>query len=256
MRRRTLLLGTAATMAAAGCSRATGASPSASLAVVPSGPAPVVSWSLTGGYLSAGRLALRPARLVVYATGEVIADAAYRSDLPAADVASLITRLTGDLQNTDVAKRRDSVAVVADAPITVFSVRSAHGTYAATAASLDELRAKSAYAAAMYDARDRIGSTHQRVVSSGQPYTADRVRLVLEVATSAATEVQPWPTGIDLPQRNRARDVTIVDLDAQPARNAVRQLSRDLDLNGGWSAYLTPEGELLRACWRYLLPHE
>jgi hypothetical protein len=251
------VLGAAAVFAAAGCSRSGGSQPTPdSDVVLPTGPAPVVSWSLTGGYLTAGRLALRPPRLAIYADGVVVADAAYRSDLTTSAIADLVARVAEDLRGSNVTKRRDGVAPVADASVTVLSVRSGRGTQSATAEGLDELREKDGYPTALYDARDRIAAVHQRVVSTGQPYTADRVRLVTESGSAEATQPQPWPTAITLPLQQAAGDVRLADLTGQCAKDTVRLVARDLDLNGAWTAYRTASGGVVRASWRYLLPDE
>ena len=237
MRRRILMLGLATVMAIAGCSNAGGTTgnPTSNTAI-PAGTAPVVSWSLSGGDLAAGQLALRPPRLVVYATGEVIADAAYRSDLPNADIASLIARLSEDLRGSDATKRRDGVLAAPNAPTTVLSVRSNRDTISASAAGLDELRQKDGYPATLYDARDRIEAIHERVVSSGQPYTADRILLVTETDLVDAPAPEPWPSSITLPVREGPGNVRIENLDGQYARDTVRLMARDLDLNGAWPA--------------------
>ncbi|MBT8225215.1 MAG: hypothetical protein HKP61_00270 [Dactylosporangium sp.] len=257
MRRRTLLLGVAATFAATGCSSANGStSTPVGGTAVPGGPDPVVRWVLTGGGLAAGQIALRPPRLAVYGNGEVIADAAYRSDLPAEDIAELIAQLSENLRGPAATKRRDDLPVIASASTTEFSVRSAHGTYNARAEALDELRQQEGYPTALYDARDRIGAVHQQVVASGQPYTARRVRLVIQVGPAQTDEILPWPATIELPAGAAQDEVRLADLDGQHARNVVRTVSRDLDLNGTWKAYRTASGMPLRASWRYLLPDE
>jgi hypothetical protein len=258
MRRRIILLGMAVTAIIAGCAHSggTAGSPQTRAAAVPSGTGPLVSWSLSGGNLAAGQQALRPPRLVVYATGVVVADATYRSDLPSTDVADLVSHLYGDLRTADAAKRRDGVAVPGDAPTTIFSVRTTHGAVSARAVALDELRQKSGYGTSLYDARDRIDALHQRVVSAGQPYTADRILLVAESDVNDASAPLPWPDSITLPTRAAPGDVHIEDLDGQGASAAVALMTRDLDLNGAWPAYRTSADTVVRASWRYLLPDE
>jgi len=242
----------------AGCAQSggTAGSPETQAAAVPSGTGPVVSWSLTGGNLAAGQLALRPPRLVVYATGVVVADATYRSDLPSTDVADLVSHLYGDLRTADATKRRDGVAVPEDASTTTFSVHTTQGSVSASAMALDELRQKSGYGTSLYDARDRIDALHERVVSAGQPYTADRILLVAESDLNDAPAPLPWPDSITLPTREAPGNVRIEDLDGQAASKAVALMTRDLDLNGAWPAYRTSADTLVRASWRYLLPDE
>src|SRR5512133_3491984 len=110
MRRRTLLLGAASTLLAAGCSETEGSQPVRVAPVtIPDGTAPIASWILEGGVAAPGALALRPPHLVVYPRGPVIADAAYRSDLTADDLASLISDLSETLRGPDAAKRKEGV---------------------------------------------------------------------------------------------------------------------------------------------------
>mgnify|MGYP003493067417 FL=1 len=215
-----------------------------------------MAWSLTGGYLSAGRLALRPPRLAIYADGSVIADATYRSDLTSATIADLITQLQTDLHGTDVTWRSDEIAQVVDAPVTVLTIRSTQGSQVTSAAAVDELRAKNGYPAELYDALDRLLGIHQRVVTAGQPYTSTRVRLVTEPGSTAPTPPQPWPSTLAMPQRQGMGGARLDDLDDQRAREAVRTVTRDVELNGAWTGYRTPSGEIVRASWRYLLPDE
>lgn len=261
MRRRTLLLSTAALAAASGCSHSGGTQPSSSALPATPGSEPVITWALTGGYPSTGRLALRPPRLVVYPDGEIIADAAYRSDLTNPDLTELVAKVAAALKGTDPAKRREGVSLVANAETTVLTLRTAAGTVTARAPALDELRSKNGYPAALYDARDRIMTVQQRVVSASQPYTADRVLLVLEVCSSSPlAEVEPWPAAISLPQETSPEavqaGVQTLALDGQNARDVVRLIARDLDSNGSWAVYRTTSGQILRACWRYRLPNE
>lgn len=257
MRRRTLLLGAAAALVAGGCSRSGGTtSRTTARATIPPGTAPVACWALDGGSTPAGLLALRPPRLAVYRDGQVIADAAYRSDLPAEDVATLITRLADDLHGPEAAKRRDGVSPGSEAPTTVLTVRSTRGNFSARAVALDELRDREGYPSSLYDARDQLGTVHERVVSAGQPYTAERVRLVAEYDRRTPAEIRDWPQAVDPPADAVASGVHAVDLSGDAARNVVRSLVRDLDLNGAWPAYRTADGRVLCATWRYLLPDE
>jgi hypothetical protein len=263
MRRRTLLLSTAALAAASGCSHSGGTQPASSPQPRTTGSEPVITWALTEGYTSAGRRALRPPRLVIYPDGQVIADATYRSDLSDATITDLVAKVAEDHKGPDPAKRKDGLSAVANTATTVFTVRTSNGTCTASAQSLDELRPKGGYPAALYDARDRIATVHQRVASSGQPYVSDQVLLVLEPLTSSPVAgVQPWPADLKLPAAAASpsgtmpSEVQTVTCSGQNARDVVRLIARDLDANGSWQVYRTSTGQLLRASWRYRLPNE
>lgn len=276
MRRRTFLIGAAATLAAAGCDHSDNPVQSRRLpAAVPSGAAPVVIWSLDGGMTPAGLLALRPARLVAYRDGSAIADAAYRSNLARQEIVDLVNDLSEALKNSGTTRRKSGVTPDASAPTTVLSVRSAAGTFSARLAALEELRAKEAYSATLYATLDKVAAVHERVVGSGQPYTAERVRLVIQDAairservSARATsdpsaggelgggEAGAWPAAIAVPDGQNEDGVRVVDADADHAREIVRSLPRDLDMTGAWPVYQLPDGRRVHAAWRYLLPDE
>jgi hypothetical protein len=246
----------AATLVAAGCTRSSEpvSSPSTKHAV-PTGAASVVSWSVLGGSPATGLVALRPPRLAVYPGGEVIADATYRSSLATSDLGKLLDRLSTALAKPDAGKRKSGVAPTAGAPTTALAVRTVAGTYSVSAESLDELRVEKAYLPELYDARDRLADLHERVVSSGQPYTAIRVRLVTARRQVEGTEVRNWPVALVIPASSGDDGIGIVDLTGEAAREVMR-LPRDLDLNGAWQAYRAPDGRQFCASWRYLLPDE
>ncbi|HLL66979.1 MAG TPA: hypothetical protein VK453_14930 [Micromonosporaceae bacterium] len=264
--RRAVLLGVVAALLTAACSAHGSADVTPTQTPVPGGSGPVASWELTGGYSAAGVLTLRPRRLVVYPNGEAVADAAYRTDLAAADVAELVGALADDL-SAPVTDRRTGLPSVLDAPTTVLTVRSTTGSYTARTEGLDELREERGYPDQLYDARDRLSALHKRIVAAGQPYTAERVRVVAEPVGSAppgddgsalpsADAARPWPAALPVPDRQGTDTARIADLDGDRARDAVRLLERDLDLNGAWRTYRTGDGTLLRASWRYLLRDE
>lgn len=257
MRRRTLLLGAASALLAAGCSETEGSKPVPVAPVaIPDGTSPVALWVLEGGAAAPGALALRPAHLVVYPQGPVIADAAYRSDLLADDLASLISDLSETLREPDAAKRKDGISTEAQAPTTVFAVRSPKGTYSVRAASLEELRAKQAYPEPLYSTRDRIAAVYQTVVSSGQPYSAERVRLVVANSGPSAGEVRDWPAGVAIPTGYDKDGVAVINAQGDHAKEIVRSLTRDLDPNSSWPTYQLSDGTTVLANWRYLLPND
>jgi hypothetical protein len=203
-----------------------------------------------------GMLALRPARLVIYADGETIADAAYRSRLESSELSALLDHLVADMRSPDVGKRKSASPTIADTPTTVFKVWAGSSTLTVSADGLDEFREIGMYTSPLYDIRDRLGTVYKDVVATAQPYLADRVRVVTELATSGKSA--PWPQQLQVPNESdpASDDVKRADLDGQAARDAVRLLTRDLDQRGAWPTYRTPDGHLVRASWRYLLPNE
>jgi hypothetical protein len=264
--RRTLFSAAAVVLAGAataGCDPASGAGAGQSPTTNPPDGTPVASWELTGGAATAGLLALRAPRLVVFADGETIADAAYRSRLASDELRGLLDHLVASLRMPGATKRRSGSPSIVDAPTTVFKVWTGHATLAASADGLDEQRDNGTYSSALYDARDRFGLVYKNVVATAQPYLADRVRVVTQDAPAATTaEPTPWPaelvvpTGSAVPTAGTGSGVRRADLDGQAARSAVRLLTRDLDQRGAWPTYRTGDGRLVQASWRYLLPNE
>lgn len=262
MQRRTLLRGIlaagglgAAGLSTTGCRPApSGATPGTGPSTPPGG-APVALWKMTGGYVDRGLSALRPPRLAVYADGEVIADATYRMTLPADELATLLGKLVSDLKAPTTGRPSGSATGVVDAPTTVLRVWSGSTQLEAAAVGLDELRDRNVYSAAVYAARDRMGTLHRKVASTAQPYLAERVRVVVDTGTEAP-DMRPWPSTMTIPSATGPDVARVADLDGDPAREAVRLLTRDLDHRGDWPTYQTADGRLLRASWRYLLPDE
>jgi hypothetical protein len=268
-----MLLAALTVLLAGGCAANGTVGPSTSQSQIAPGSDPVASWRLTGGYTLAGVLTLRPPRLVVYPDGQTIADAAYRTDLSADEVSQLVDDLVADLRGTAVSRRASTGSTIVDAPTTVLTVRSPSGTFSASAEGLDELRESGGYSDQLYAARDRLDALHRRIVVAGQPYTSERVRVVVDRASqdgasadhgagapiggaSSTGATPPWPVELKLPEKPGQGDALVADLDGQSARDAVRLLNRDLDLNGAWQTYKTVDGSLVRASWRYLLPDE
>src|SRR5262249_53755444 len=99
--RRSVLAQAVAVVAAAAtgaCTPASGASPIDKPTQAPPSDRPIASWTLTGGFTTAGVRALRPPRVVIYSDGEAIADAAYRTRLDLDDLQSLLNHLASDLR--------------------------------------------------------------------------------------------------------------------------------------------------------------
>ena len=256
--RRRLLSAAAAVLTTAtvgGCDKANGAKPAPTPTSQPPPNTPVASWALIGGFNRPGVLALRPARLVVFADGEAIADAVYRAQLDPDELKDLVDGLLAALTQPDVQKGRSDAPSVIDAATTRLEVWSGTAPVVVSAEALDELRDTDGYPRALYDARDRLAAVHKSVAETAQPYLADRVRVVAEPAGTDASETRTWPVEVTLGPADD-KSVQRADLTGEAARSAVRMLTRDLDQRGAWPAYRTGGGKLIQASWRYLLPNE
>ncbi|MFG2036900.1 hypothetical protein [Dactylosporangium sp. NPDC048998] len=271
--RRGLLAGVLTTATLSACESAPSVMPTTPTpSFDPPGDAPVAVWELTGGLSAAGTAALRPPRLVVYGDGDAIADAAYRSRLDPDQLRTLAGVLADDLRSTAAQKKPTVTPTILDAPVTKVSVWSPSGTLTFTAEGLDELKADHLYADVLYDARDRLAAVHKTVSATAQPYLATRVRVVAVLALdgtagstgigspvaadpSASSSTTSWPADVRLPAPDR-EGLRKADLDGDAARVAVRMLTRDLDQRGAWPVYRMPDGTVVRASWRYLLPNE
>ncbi|MEV8512900.1 hypothetical protein [Dactylosporangium sp. NPDC051484] len=269
--RRGLLVGILTTATLSACESAPGVTPTPTPSFDLPGDAPVAAWELTGGLSAAGIAALRPPRLVVYGDGDAIADAAYRSRLDPGQLRALAVALADDLRSTGAQKKPTIIPTIADAPVTKVSVWSPSGTLTFAAEGLDELKADRLYADVLYAARDRLAAVHKTVSATAQPYLATRVRVVAVPGldgTAGSTGIDPvtadpsasasttaWPADVLLPAPDR-EGLRKADLDGDTARAAVRMLTRDLDQRGAWPVYRMPDGTVVRASWRYLLPHE
>ncbi|WP_433216548.1 hypothetical protein ACQP00_08010 [Dactylosporangium sp. CS-047395] len=267
--RRGLLAGLLAAAALAACDDAPGVTPAPTDSFDPPQDQPLATWELTGGLTAAGMAALRPPRLVVYGDGDAIADATYRSRLDPDQLRTLANSLADDLRTGASQKKPTPTPTIVDAPVTRVSVWSPTGPLAFTAEGMDELKPDHVYADVLYDARDRLATVHKAVSSTAQPYLATRVRVVAVPALigqagtgspvvpdpSPSATVAAWPADIALPSPD-AEGLRRADLDGDPARAAVRMLTRDLDQRGAWPSYRMPDGTVVRASWRYLLPNE
>jgi hypothetical protein len=195
--------------------------------------------------------------LVVFADGSAIADAAYQSRLDDATLGSLLSHLVQALVDPAATATRTPVPSIVDQTVTVLGVWTGRDTFELRVTGLDELRNRGVYGSAVYDARDRLAAVYSTVTSTALPYLSDRVRVVTGAAATGAAAT-PWPPELAVPRQPSPIDASIhqADLDADAARAAVRLLTRDLDHKGGWPAYRLPDGTLVQASWRYLLPSE
>ncbi|MER7002717.1 hypothetical protein ABT297_06685 [Dactylosporangium sp. NPDC000555] len=269
--RRGLLAAVLATATLSACDSPPGATSTPTPSFNPPGDAPVAVWELTGGLSAAGIAALRPPRLAIYGDGDAIADATYRSRLDPDQLRALTVALADDLRSTGAQKKPAVTPTIVDAPVTKVSVWSPSGPLTFTAEGLDEVKADHLYADVLYVARDRLAAVHKTVSATAQPYLATRVRVVavpvldgtagspgigpIAADPSASALMTAWPADVSLPTTDR-EGLRKADLDGDAARVAVRMLTRDLDQRGAWPAYRMPDGAVVRASWRYLLPSE
>jgi hypothetical protein len=150
--------------------------------------------------------------------------------------------------------RRPGAPIIADAPATRFAVRATHGTlFTAEVEALGEYRPDHAYPQRLYRLSDHLSAVHRRVLSTGATYRPAAVRLVAVVdSASAPSTAAEWPQGIPVPRISQSAFVGQVALRGPVARTVIRKIPR----RNPWPAYRSSDGRLLRAAWRFLLPHE
>jgi hypothetical protein len=218
------------------------------------GPAPLVEWDLTGGFVGPGFDLLRPPVLVIYPGGLAIADAARRLRLDRPEQEYAAGHALTVLRNPANGHRRPGAPVIADVPATVFQARGATGhRYSIRADGLAESRGSHAYPAPLYSLLDHLSSLRDRILKSGQQYRGSGVRLVAVPAPGATGAVR-WPTGVPVPTLPDTGVSGYRDLGGTAARAVLDSMPRRDPWQ--WAVYRLPDGRLLRATWRYLLPHE
>jgi hypothetical protein len=254
MRRRTLLLaGGGMILAAAGCGTAR---PGTSPVALPSGgTGPVAYWRRRGAMMAPRLDNMRPFLLVVYPDGQAISNVSHTLSLTRADLDDLVTRLAGDLSGQPATANPRGGSRVMDAGITIFGVRTTAGEQTVSADGLDELRDARAYPAALYAARDLLGSLADRVTQQGRPYTADRIRLFAGPTggPGESNTTGGWPSGVPVPTITDRYGVRHVDLAGTPAATVTGSVPPE-EFN--WSTLRSPTGEILAVSWRFLLPDE
>lgn len=211
---------------------------------------PVAEWLRVGGLVAPGLIAVRPPMLVVYADGQVIADAAHELRLPSAEVKALVQALEHDLAGQPAtASPQQGSPRIYDVPTTVLGVDSGGGMREVHVPYFEHGTAR--YDAALVTARDRLARLADRVAAQGRNYSTDRVRVSIEQVTAPATSAKPLPEGVPLPPETQAHSGS-KDYKGNKAHTIVRLIPRD----GSWHVYRTSTGKHLALSWRYLLPHE
>jgi hypothetical protein len=215
----------------------------------------VALWRLDGGFVRASTTAIRPVRLAVFADGRAIADATRVIRLSSTEMTELLTALTQDLGNQPpTATPSSGSPAVADAPDAVLGVIKDSALKTVRVPAMDVLAPSHSYDARLVDARDRMAKVAERAVAGGTDYTADRIRVVAEQATSEAGKPRPWPSGVPVPTVTSGVGAEVLSGDS--ARNAARVLPRDTAQPGNRQAFKGPSGTPIAVSWRYLLPGE
>jgi hypothetical protein len=218
-------------------------------------PVPVVEWALVGGFVAPAFVVLRPARLVAYPDGVAIADADRTLRLSRAELDVVRRHAANVLGNPANLRRRRGAPIIADAPATLFRASAPDGRrYRAQVEALEESRADRAYPRPLYGLLDRLTGVHGRVVTSGQPYRPDAVLLVVVGADPDPGTVPAWPDGVPVPALDGPLPYGLARLRGAVARRLVNAIPQGDPWQ--WPAFRTPDGRVLRAAWRRLLPHE
>jgi hypothetical protein len=197
---------------------------------------------------------MQPYQVVVYHDGQAIVELAHTLQLTGAELDDLVSRLAGDLRGQPSSVTPRGGLRVMDAGATELGVRTASGTLTVRADALDEMRQFDAYPAALYTARDLLGSLADRVRRDGSAYRSGRIRLFAQPAGGEPFDaVGRWPSGVPVPTTVDGYGVRHVDLAGGQAQTLMRTLTPQ---QVNWSPVRTPSNELLLISWRYLLPDE
>jgi len=245
-------LGLAAVLLVAGCAQAP-----AGPVVIPtvSGQAPatttVAEWLEAGGDTSAGWLAIRASRLIVYADGTAIADANRTLALTRDELTDLVGRLRQGLAGLDAHVKSRGAELVMDATTTVLRVRLADGGVQSVDAYALSLDTDLDYPGRLVAATNLMKEMRQRVADHGTAYTANAVRVVAELG-GGGTSVPEWPATVPVP--SGASGVYV--LDRTEAAPVVAQWPTGSTDGYAWPEARLPDGTIVAVAWRYLLPSE
>jgi hypothetical protein len=241
----------------AGCARGGPAAPGpvepepVEPAVLPSDPTiRVAGLAYVGGFTRPGWQELKLPTLAVYADGRAVARASKVLALDVAAVAGLVGQLRAELADLPPILEPDPGTVtLMDAPDTRVEVRAADGSLRSVRAYA--LSEGGGYPESLRNAAQRLEDLADRVTSEGQPYSADRIRLV---TVPGSVPSGRWPDGVPVPPP-RDNPVSVLDLSGEQARTAVAALPTQAS-TFGWPELATPRDGTLAVAWRYLLPDE
>lgn len=225
--------------------------------VLPTGSGHLVAASrLVGGFVPPGWHEIETAQIAVYSDGTAIAEAQQRLTLTPAEVVDLVVALRRDLSGLGPTVEPRGGVQVADASTTVLQVLGADGQVRSVHAYA--LGLIGGYPKGLVAAQNRLAQLAQRVTRDGDPYTADRVRLVAQERgdgdTAGTWTAGTWPAEVPVPEANPL-GVRVADLSGAPAAAIVATV-RDVKPGDPWPALRTGDGLTLAVIWRYLLPDE
>ncbi|WP_062350852.1 hypothetical protein [Herbidospora yilanensis] len=213
---------------------------------------PVAVLRAEGGFVTAGMNVLRAPRVVVYGDGLVIADAAYRMTIPAAEVTQTVDALRKYLTGQPpTATPKPGAPMVTDIPATVLAVAGDDG-------KLIEVRAEALdqvadfYPKELVEAKKLLDGLAAKAAEKKEAYTSDRVRVVAESVPTAEGKRTPWPAGVPEPS-GQIDPVWQKDLTGAEVPALVKAAPPVPD--AGLPIFETKSGVFVLS-WRYLLPDE
>jgi hypothetical protein len=219
------------------------------------GTAQVVAlYQVGGGFTTVTWSLMEGPRLVVTRDGVAVADSRRHLTLGPDELADLLAAQREDLRGLGPTPPGNPSRMIADAPTTRLEVALADGTTQSVSAYA--LSEDLGHPAKLLAARDRMERLAVRVLREGTPYTADRVRLVIEPVPDelvSAGEVVPWPERVEVPEgTDMTAPARVVLLDGADAATAASLLPGD-DWRGGDRTLLrVPGGDVVAVAWRYL----
>ena len=210
--------------------------------------------SVGGGFVAYGYFVMEGPSLVVYSDGRAVGEAQKVLTLDQTELSQLVGGVRRDLAGLPEKVDVDAEHVIADAGTTTFEVLQPEGLQHVSAYALSDMQG---YPAKLIELRDRLEALTQRVLAEGQPYTSDRIRVVVEPRDDAGTGTYlPWPAAVPLPPPSAVGNGTrVADLTGAPAQAVAAGLPADWR-SGPWPLLRLPDGSVAGVAWRYLTPEE
>jgi hypothetical protein len=212
----------------------------------------VALFQVGGGFTTVTWHLMEGPRLVVTGDGRAVADSLRELRLDPAELADLLAAQRRDLAGVGPTPNPDAGMAIADAPTTRLEVAGPGGSPVRVSAYA--LSEGLGYPAALLAARDRMERLAQRVLREGTPYTADRIRVVVEPAEAdPGVEVVPWPERVALPDPAPAAPARVAELSGAAAATAASLLpGADWRAGGERPVLRAADGKLYSVAWRYL----
>nr|WP_157554799.1 hypothetical protein [Herbidospora sakaeratensis] len=213
---------------------------------------PVAVLRAEGGFVTASTNVLRAPRVVVYGDGLVIADAAYKTTISAAEVTQTVDALKKYLTGQPpTATPKPGAPMVTDIPATVLGVAGDDGKMIEVKAeALDQVA--EFYPKELVDAKKLLDGLAAKAAEKKEPYTSDRIRVAAESVPTAEGERTPWPAGVPEPS-GQIDPVWQKDLTGAEVPALVKAAPPVPD--AGLPIFETKAGVFVLS-WRYLLPGE